>query len=80
MQKYHLPSVCVALIDDQSVVYKQAYGLANIEKNTPSTLDTVYKLGSITKLFTGIEVMQLYEEGLIDLDAPVTGNLPAFFY
>jgi CubicO group peptidase (beta-lactamase class C family) len=79
MQKYDLPSVCVALIDDQGVVYKQAYGLANVEENTPATLDTVYKLGSITKLFTGIEVMQLYEEGLIDLDAPITDYLPDFF-
>jgi CubicO group peptidase (beta-lactamase class C family) len=78
MQKYGLPSVCVALIDDQSVAYEQAYGLANIEKNTPATLDTVYKLGSITKLFTGIEVMQLYEEGLVDLDAPIADYLPDF--
>ena len=78
MQEYDLPSVCVALIDDQSVVYKQAYGLANVEKSTPATLDTVYKLGSITKLFTGIEVMRLYEEGLVDLDAPITDYLPDF--
>ena len=78
MQKYDLPSVCVALIDDQSVVYKQAYGLANIEKDTPATLDTVYKMGSITKLFTGIEIMRLYEEGLIELDAPITDYLPDF--
>jgi CubicO group peptidase (beta-lactamase class C family) len=78
MQKCNLPSVCVALIDDQSVVYKQAYGLANIEKNTPATLDTVYKLGSITKLFTGMEVMQLSEEGLIDLDASITDYIPDF--
>ena len=78
MREYDLPSVCVALIDDQSVVYKQAYGLANVEKSTPATLDTVYKLGSITKLFTGIEVMRLYEEGLVDLDAPITDYLPDF--
>jgi CubicO group peptidase (beta-lactamase class C family) len=78
MNKYDLPSVCVALIDDQSVVYEHAYGLANVEKNTPATLDTVYKMGSITKLFTGLEVMQLYEEGLIDLDAPITDYLPDF--
>ena len=78
MQEYDLPSVCVALIDDQSVVYKQAYGLANVEQSTPATLDTVYKLGSITKLFTGIEIMRLFEEGLVDLDAPITDYLPDF--
>jgi CubicO group peptidase (beta-lactamase class C family) len=66
------------LIDDQSVVYEQAYGLANVEENTAASLDTVYKLGSVTKLFTGIEVMRLYEEGLVDLDAPITDYLPDF--
>jgi CubicO group peptidase (beta-lactamase class C family) len=78
MQEYGLPSVCVALIDDQSVVYEQAYGLADVEENTPATLDTVYKMGSITKLFTGIEIMQLYEGGFVDLDAPITNYLPDF--
>ena len=78
MDKYDLPSVVVALIDDQEVVYKQAYGLANLETKKPATLDTVYKLGSITKLFTGIEIMRMYEEGLIDLDAPITDLIPDF--
>ncbi len=78
MRKQHLPSVVVALIDGQDVVYEHAYGLANIEENTPATLDTIYKLGSITKLFTGIEVMRMYEEGLVDLDAPITEYLPDF--
>jgi CubicO group peptidase (beta-lactamase class C family) len=78
MDKYDLPSVAVALIDDQEVVYKQAYGLANLETKKPATLDTVYKLGSITKLFTGIEIMRMYEEGLIDLDAPITDFIPEF--
>ena len=78
MDKYGLPSVCVAMIDDQSVVFKQAYGIADIEKDLPATLDTIYKMGSISKLFTGIEVMRMYEEGLIDLDAPITDYLPDF--
>jgi len=78
MKKYDLPSVVVALIDDQDVVYEQAYGLSNIEEQTPATLDTIYKLGSITKLFTGIEIMRMYEEGLIDLDVPITKYLPNF--
>ena len=78
MNKYDLPSVVVALIDDQDVIYKQAYGLANLETKRPATLDTVYKLGSITKLFTGIEIMRMYEEGLVGLDTPITEYLPDF--
>ena len=78
MKNHNLPSVVVALIDGQDVVYEQAYGLSNIEEQTPATLDTIYKLGSITKLFTGIEVMRMYEEGLIDLDAPISEYLTDF--
>ncbi len=78
MKKHDLPSIVVALIDDQNVVYEEAYGLANIEQSTAATLDTVYKLGSITKLFTGIEIMRMYEEGLVDLDAPITDYIPGF--
>ncbi|MCJ7471491.1 MAG: beta-lactamase family protein [Actinobacteria bacterium] len=79
MKKYDLPSVMVALLDDQEVIYEQAYGFSNIEKKIPATLDTVYKIGSITKLFTGIEIMRMSEEGLIDLDAPINQYLPDFF-
>jgi CubicO group peptidase (beta-lactamase class C family) len=78
MDKYDLPSVVVAMIDDQNIVYKQAYGLANLETKKPATLDTVYKLGSITKSFTGIEIMRMCEEGLIDLDARITDFIPDF--
>ena len=78
MKEHDLPSVVVALVDNQDVVYQQPYGLSNIEENTPATLDTVYKLGSITKIFTGIEIMRMLEEGLIDLDLPITEYLPDF--
>jgi CubicO group peptidase (beta-lactamase class C family) len=78
MKKYDLPSVMVALLDDQEVIYKKAYGFSNIEKKIPATLDTVYKIGSITKLFTGIEIMRMSEEGLIDLDTPINKYLPDF--
>ena len=78
MKQYQLPSVVVALIDDQEVIYANAYGLADIDENKPASLDTVYKIGSITKVFTGIEVMRMYEEGIIDLDAPITEYLPDF--
>ena len=78
MKKYSLPSVVIALIDSQDVIYEHAYGTADLEKQLPATLDTIYKLGSITKVLTGIEVMRMYEEGLIDLDAPISEYLADF--
>jgi CubicO group peptidase (beta-lactamase class C family) len=78
MRKLDIPGLAVALIDDQEVVWDQAYGVADLESSTPVSLDTVFKAGSIAKVFTGLEVMRMYEEGLIDLDAPIATYLPEF--
>jgi CubicO group peptidase (beta-lactamase class C family) len=78
IKRHHLPSVAVVLIDDQDTVWQEAFGLANIEKEIPATVDTVYKLWSVSKVFTAIETMRLVEEGLVDLDAPIQDYLPDF--
>jgi CubicO group peptidase (beta-lactamase class C family) len=78
MKQYHLPSVAVALIDDQNVIWQEAYGLANIEEEILATPDTVYKMYSVAKAFTAIEMMRLVEEGLVDLDTPIIDYLPEF--
>ena len=54
------------------------HGVANIESATPVSEDTVFRIGSITKAFTAVAVMQLWEQGLIDLDAPANNYLRAF--
>jgi CubicO group peptidase (beta-lactamase class C family) len=53
-------------------------GLADIASNTPVTKDTVFRIASITKTFTAIAVMQLWEQGLVDLDAPANDYLRAY--
>ncbi len=54
------------------------HGLADIASNTPVTEDTVFRIASITKTFTAIAVMQLWEQGLVDLDAPANDYLRAY--
>ena len=54
------------------------HGFADIASNTPVTEDTAFRIGSITKTFTAIAVMQLWEQGLIDLDAPANDYLRAY--
>ena len=54
------------------------HGVANIESAIPVTEKTVFRIGSITKTFTAVAVMQLSEQGLIDLDAPANDYLRAF--
>jgi CubicO group peptidase (beta-lactamase class C family) len=54
------------------------HGLADMEARTPITQDTVFRIASITKTFTAIAVAQLWERGLIDLDAPANDYLRAY--
>ncbi|WP_245548282.1 serine hydrolase domain-containing protein [Nocardia pneumoniae] len=54
------------------------HGLADIAANRPVTEDTIFRIASITKTFTAIAVMQLWERGLIDLDAPASKYLRAY--
>ena len=73
-----LPALSIALVDDQAIVWSKGYGFTDRDKTTPATADTVYRVGSVSKLFTDIAVMQLVEQGKIDLDAPVKKYLPDF--
>ncbi len=73
-----LPALSIALVDDQKVVWARGYGFADAAKTKPATAETVYRVGSVSKLFTDIAVMQLVERGQLDLDAPVTKYLPDF--
>jgi CubicO group peptidase (beta-lactamase class C family) len=78
MEKEHLPSFAVVLIDDQDTVYQGTFGLANLEKNQPAQPDTVYRLWSVAKAFTALETLRLVQDGLVDLDTPVTAYIPDF--
>ncbi|PYS99778.1 MAG: serine hydrolase [Acidobacteria bacterium] len=73
-----LPAVSIALVDDQQIVWSKGFGFADPVKKIPATSETVYRVGSVSKLFTDIAVMQLVEQGKLDLDAPVSRYLPSF--
>ncbi len=74
----NLPALSIALVDDQRIVWAKGFGFADPEARVPATADTPYRVGSISKLFTDLAVMQLVEQGKLDLDAPVTAILPDF--
>jgi CubicO group peptidase (beta-lactamase class C family)/D-alanyl-D-alanine dipeptidase len=73
-----IPGISVAIVEDQTVIWSKGFGHADLATTRPATPETVYRVGSVSKLFTDIAVMQLVEEGKIDLDAPVTTYLPDF--
>jgi CubicO group peptidase (beta-lactamase class C family) len=68
----------VLVAEDGEVLYKHGFGKANMEWNIPNTANTKHRLGSITKQFTAMLILQLVEEGKLKLDAPITTYLPDY--
>ncbi|HSM38587.1 MAG TPA: serine hydrolase domain-containing protein [Candidatus Limnocylindrales bacterium] len=66
----------VCLLRDGEVEFV-GHGYADLTSGRPITEDTAFRIGSITKTMTAIAVMQLWEEGLVDLDAPAACYLRA---
>ena len=71
-----LAAMSIALVDDEGVAW--AAGFGEQSPGVPATAATVYRVGSVSKLFTDIAIMQLAERGEIDINAPVRGYLPGF--
>src|SRR5215217_3274883 len=78
LNRHPAVGLAVGVVRDGALESFFAHGLADIASNTPVTRDTVFRIGSITKTFTAIAVMQLSEQGLVDLDAPANNYLRAY--
>jgi CubicO group peptidase (beta-lactamase class C family) len=77
-QRRQLPAISISLVDGDRIVGSRGYGYANASKRAPVTGDTVYRVGSISKLFTDIALMQLVAGRKVNLDADVRTYLPDF--
>ncbi len=73
-QNVFMGSVLVAR--NGKILLDQGHGFANLEWRVPNTGDTKFRLGSLSKQFTAVAIMRLYEQGKVDLDAPVKTYLP----
>jgi len=76
--KYRQFNGSALIAENGKVVYKGAFGMANMEWNIPNTPDTRFRLGSITKQFTATATLQLVEQGKIKLDGKITDYLPDY--
>ena len=68
----------IVIARDGKPVFAQAYGYADREKKIPNTVDTPFFIGSLTKLFTGLAIGQLVEQGKLSYDDPLSKFLPDF--
>ena len=70
------PSLTACIIKGDQMIWSKGYGYYDRSEQKPATTDTIYVLASITKTIVGTALMQLYEQGLFDLDDDVNTFLP----
>lgn len=79
LSKSHIPGAAISVVKDAKLFFAKGYGYANVEKKIPVIADkTLFRVASISKLFTATAAMQLYERGLLDLDSDVKKYLKHF--
>jgi CubicO group peptidase (beta-lactamase class C family) len=76
MAEHDIAGATVAVVRDGALLFSKGYGWADVERRQPvDPATTLFRIGSISKLFTGTAVMQLRDEGLLDLEADVNEYL-----
>src|SRR5688500_1740177 len=68
----------ILISKNSTISYKKSFGFANFQFKVPNTVDTRYKVASITKAFTSVLILQLYEQGKIDLNKTISTYLPDY--
>ena len=71
-----LPGLSIGIVYDQDLVWAKGYGLADLQTRVPASSRTLYRIASITKLFTATAIMQLRDAGKLRLDDPITERIP----
>src|SRR5438477_11852386 len=76
LARENIAGAVIAVVKDGKVLFSKGYGYADVEKKVPVSVDgTLFRPGSISKLFTWTAVMQLVEQGKLDLDHDVNAYL-----
>lgn len=72
----HIPNMAVTVVADGEVVFEKGYGFANIKERAKVNLETtMFRIGSVSKLFTWTAIMQLVEQGKLDLNTDINQYL-----
>jgi CubicO group peptidase (beta-lactamase class C family) len=73
-----LPGLSIGIVHDQKLIWSKGFGDANVERKVAATPQTIYRIASITKLFTATAVLQLRDAGKLQLDDPIAKHLAWF--
>jgi CubicO group peptidase (beta-lactamase class C family) len=72
MRERNIPGLQIAIVRDGRIVFRGAYGIANLQYALPVTDSTIFSINSATKAFTAVAIMQLVESGQVELGAPIS--------
>lgn len=78
MAQEHIPGLSLAVVDGDQIVWAEGFGSTDTDGGSPVTVDTVFSVQSMSKVFTATAVMRAVQAGRLDLDAPITTYLPDF--
>ena len=78
LQQTGAASLSLALVSGDRIVWQEAFGYADKATSTPPGPDTMYGIGSVSKMLATVAAMRLVDQGLVELDAPLTDYLPGF--
>ena len=73
-----IPGISAGVVYDQELIWSKGYGFSDLNLKNNATPQTIYSICSISKLFTSVALMQLYDEGKVRLDDPITKHIPWF--
>jgi CubicO group peptidase (beta-lactamase class C family) len=76
ISKTHLPGLSIAIVRDNRISYTHGFCFRDLEYGLRATPETLYGVGSVTKSFTALSIMQLKEQGKLDLDDPINKYVP----
>ena len=80
VDNYTLDGVSIGVVNESGLIWPSSFGYANREKQVKASENTVYRVGSLSKLLTATAILQLEEQKLIDIDQAVSAYIPRFNY
>ena len=78
MDALDIPGAAVAVMENGQVTFAQGFGTRHPDREEPVKPTTLFRIGSVTKMITAAGLLQLVDEGRVDLDAPITDYIPDF--
>ena len=77
-EKDDIPGISICVGDKEKILWAETFGYADLENKTRLSIYSKFRMGSVSKLLTSLAVGRLYQEGRLDLDAPVQQYVPGF--